>query len=135
MFAQKKIYAFMPLIKGDIAPCPIEQFASKEFFENACGWTRNDLALLAAATTKSQYDAILQSLTEIKPQFNVKDGTKLEDAFKQITPRWCQSPMEISQFAEYAAQLQINTLDDAYKNERPAEPSAEQSSEQSSESK
>ena len=135
MFAQKKIFAPMHLINGDIAPCPIEQFASNNFFQNDCGWTRNDLALLAAATTKSQYDAILQNLVEVRSQFNVKDDMKLEDAFKQITPRWCQSPLEISQFAEYAAQLQINSLDDVYKNERPFERPSEQPSEQPSESK
>lgn len=119
MFSQSKniVEAYIP--KGDIMPCAIEQFPAKEFFHNECGWLRNDIAALAATTSKAQYDAIVQRLVENKATYNIKPDTKLEDAFKAIVPRWCQSPNELASFAEYAAGLTFADLDEAYKDMRP----------------
>ena len=119
MFAQKINYCELIVPNGDILPCAIEQFPAKEFFKNECGWTRNDIAVLAATTSKSQYDAIVQRLVERKAEFNLKPDTKLVDAYKMCVPRWCQSPMELANFAEYAANLQLSDVDYAYKDLRP----------------
>lgn len=119
MFAQKINYSELIVPKGAILPCPIEQFPAKDFFQNECGWTRNDIAVLAATTSKSQYDAIVQRLVERKAEFNLKPDTKLVDAYKTCVPRWCQSPMELANFAEYAANLQLSDVDDAYEKMRP----------------
>lgn len=119
MFAQKTNYSELIVPKGDILPCAIEQFPAKEFFENECGWTRNDIAVLAATTSKSQYDAIVQRLVERKAEFNLKPDTSLVDAYKTLVPHWCQSPLELANFAEYAANLQLADVDDAYLKMRP----------------
>ena len=119
MFSQKINYSELIVPNGDILPCAIEQFPSKDFFQNECGWTRNDIAVLAATTSKSQYDAIVQRLVERTAEFNLKPDTKLVDAYKTCVPRWCQSPMELANFAEYAANLQLSDVDDAYLKMRP----------------
>lgn len=89
----------------------IEQFPAKEFFNNAAGWSKNDLAALVAATTKQEYDMLVQRLKVNDPQFNVKDDTKVSDAIKSIKPRWCQSANEI---VSYVDALTRANLDDAY---------------------
>lgn len=118
MFAQVKSYNKATLPNGKIMPVAIEQFSSKEFFQNASGWTRNDISQLAAATSKAQYDAIVQRLVENKAQFNLQPDTKLEDAFKVVIPRFCQSPNELASFAEYAAGLNLERVEEMYKDAR-----------------
>lgn len=93
------------------SPVAIEQFAAKEFFNNAAGWHKNDIAAIAACTTQEQYNALLSSLQMNDPKFDVKDGDKIADSIRKIVPRWCQSPSEIQNFAEGYASKQ---LDDAY---------------------
>lgn len=92
---------------------PIDQFAAKDFNANAAGWTRNDISQLVAATTKSQYDAIAERLIQNKGRYNIPDDMTMADAVKVIQPRYCQSPLEIQQFAEHVGQLK---LDEAYRN-------------------
>lgn len=120
MFSQVKVYTeYSEPIGKDIPVAPIEQFAAKEFFNNDAGWTRNDIAVLAACTSKSQYDSIVQRLVERKADFNLKPDTKLIDAYKICTPRWCQSPIELQNFAEYAANLQLADAEKMYESMRP----------------
>ena len=108
MFAQVKVFTdYIVPIGKDIPVAPIEQFASKEFFNNDAGWTRNDIAVLAATTSKAQYDAIVQRLVERKAEFNLKPDTKLIDAYKVCTPRWCQSPLELEICSEFRKVLQF----------------------------
>ena len=95
-------------------PVAIEQFSSKEFFQNPCGWTRNDISQLAAVTSKAQYDSIVQRLLENKAHFNLQPNTKLEDAFKVVMPRYCQSPNELASFAEFAAGLNLEHVEEMY---------------------
>lgn len=97
--------------KSKPAPVAVEQFPAKEFFDNNAGWSRNDLAALVAATTKQEYDMLVQRLQVNDPTFNVKDGTKVADAIKSIKPRWCQSANEI---VSYVDALTRANLDDAY---------------------
>ena len=130
MFAQVKVFTEYVLPQGkDIPVAPIEQFAAKEFFNNDAGWTRNDIAVLAACTSKSQYDAIVQRLVERKADFNLKPDTKLIDAYKICTPRWCQSPLELQNFAEYAANLQLADAEKMYESMRPDDKQDEKVSE------
>lgn len=130
MFAQNKVFSeYTKPFGKDIPVAPIEQFAAKEFFNNDAGWTRNDIAVLAACTSKSQYDAIVQRLVERKADFNLKPETKLIDAYKICTPRWCQSPLELQNFAEYAANLQLADVDKMYENMRPDEKQEEKPAE------
>lgn len=133
MFSVKRIFDNAVIPQGEILPCAIEQFAAKDFFENACGWTRNDIAVLAATTSKAQYDAIVQRLVERKAEFNLKPDTPVVDAYKVITPRWCQSPNEIQEFAEYAANLQLSDIDKQYETMRPDEQEQKSESVESSE--
>lgn len=93
------------------SPVAIEQFAAKDFFNNAAGWHKNDIAAIAACTTQEQYNALLSSLQMNDPKFDIKDGDKIADSIRKIVPRWCQSPSEIQNFAESYASKQ---LDDAY---------------------
>lgn len=95
----------------------VDNFMSKEFFENECGWTRNDLSALAAAQTKQQYDAIVERLQINQPKFDMKDGETIKDRLSRQMSRYCQSPNEIQQYAEMVASAELSRLsDDAYKN-------------------
>lgn len=130
MFSQVKVFTeYTKPLGKDIPVAPIEQFAAKEFFNNDAGWTRNDIAVLAACTSKSQYDAIVQRLVERKADFNLKPETKLIDAYKICTPRWCQSPLELQNFAEYAANLQLADAEKMYESLRPDEEQEEKAAE------
>lgn len=111
MFAIQKQIIDAPVCPKGFRIVAIEQFAGQDFNNNPAGWTRNDIAQLAAATTKSQYDAIVQRLSENKGRFNIPDDMTMADAVKVIQPRYCQSPLEIQQFAEHIGQMK---LDDAY---------------------
>lgn len=127
MFAQVKVYSeYVAPIGKDIPVAPIEQFSAKEFFNNDAGWTRNDISVLAACTSKSQYDAIVQRLVERKADFNLKPDTKLVDAYKICMPRFCQSPLELQNFAEYAANLQLADAEKMYESLRPDEKQEEE---------
>lgn len=95
----------------------VDNFVSKEFFENECGWTRNDLSSLAAAQTKQQYDAIVERLQINQPKFDMKDGETIKERLSRQMSRYCQSPNEIQQYAEMVASAELSRLsDDAYKN-------------------
>lgn len=112
---------FNPLF-GSIVPdskdfVDVDNFMSKEFFENECGWTRNDLSALAAAQTKQQYDAIVERLQINQPKFDMRDGETIKDRLSRQMSRYCQSPNEIQQYAEMVASAELSRLsDDAYKN-------------------
>lgn len=122
MFSQNvSIVKDKPKLLVPHIPVAVEQFVGKDFFKNAAGWIRNDLAALAMATSKSQYDAILQRLTENKGIYTVKDGESLGKAIQAIKPRSLQSPVELQAYAEYAAKLQLADIDAAYQDQRPDE--------------
>lgn len=91
----KVVEAVSTVSKSSCVPVAIEQFPAKEFFNNSAGWSKNDLAAIVAATTKQEYDMLVERLKVNEPQFNVADDTKLSDAIKSIKPRWCQSANEV----------------------------------------
>lgn len=113
MFRVKKSVEVVALeTRTSSVPVAIEQFPAMKFNNNAAGWSKNDLAALVAATTKQEYDMLVERLKVNEPQFNVKDETKVEDAIKSIKPRWCQSANEI---VSYVDALTRQNLDDAYR--------------------
>ena len=107
----KVVEAVSTVSKSSCVPVAIEQFPAKEFFNNSAGWSKNDLAAIVAATTKQEYDMLVERLKVNEPQFNVADDTKLSDAIKSIKPRWCQSANEV---VNYIDALTREHLDEAY---------------------
>lgn len=102
---------------ASFVPVAIEQFPSKSFFDNAAGWSKNDLAALVAATTKQEYDMLVERLKVNDPQFNVKDDTKVSDAIKSIKPRWCQSANEIVSYVDALTRANLDAAYDAALND------------------
>lgn len=124
MFRQKQfetIVSFSPSVHTAVA---VEQFSSKDFFNNPAGWTRNDLAAAAAAASKSEFDSILQRLSENDPQFGLDDKVALKDAYSRIRPRYCQTPSEIQDFVEHVGNLDLDAAYSEYLKSNPAEPVA-----------
>ena len=75
--------------------CVVDQFAGADFNLNDCGWIRNDLASLACAQSQAEFNMIMQRLVENKQKGGIPDDVSLEDAVKNIKPRWAQSPNEL----------------------------------------
>lgn len=103
----------------DIAlACNVDQFLNHDFNVNDCGWLRNDLSALAAAQTKAEYEMILARLKELSPNGNIPEGTKLEDAFNMIRPKYVQTENEFVGFAEHLSQRALEMQEAAYAAER-----------------
>lgn len=105
----------------------VEQFDGKDFNNNECGWTRNDISQLARAQSKQEFDMILSRLSELKPS---SDGIT-KDTIDKIKPRYCQSPLELQVFAESVAQREmkineqkIHEAFEAKQASSPSEPAA-----------
>lgn len=98
--------------------CNVDQYLNHDFNVNDCGWLRNDLSALAAAQTKAEYDLILQRLKELSPNGNIPEGTKLEDAFNMIRPKYVQTENEFVGFAEHLSQRALEMQEAAYAAER-----------------
>lgn len=94
--------------------CVVDQFAGADFNLNDCGWIRNDLSSLARAQSQSEYNMILQRLTEIKQTGGIPDDISLEEAIKNVKPRWAQSPNELETFMSMTNQDAFDKLDAAY---------------------
>lgn len=92
-------FARVPVFKAEYA-VTIDQFDAKDFNINEAGYIRNDISQLARAQSKSEYDAIMSRLVQLKNQGGLPDGTSNEDAIAMIKPRWAQSPNEIEQFIQ-----------------------------------
>lgn len=95
--------------------CVVDQFAGADFNLNDCGWIRNDLSSLARAQSQSEYNMILQRLTEIKQTGGIPDDMSLEEAIKNVKPRWAQSPNELETFMAMTNQDAFDQLDEAYR--------------------
>lgn len=104
--------------------CVIDQFAGADFNLNDCGWIRNDLANLARAQSQAEYNMIMQRLVEIKQQGGIPDNVSLEDAVKNIKPRWAQSPNELELFLQMTNEDAFKRLNDAYEKAVPPVPDA-----------
>lgn len=96
----------------------VDQFLSGDFNKNDAGWFRNDLSALAAAQTREQYEAILRRLKEMPSSSNIPEGTKLEDAFNFIRPRYVQTENEFADFAEFMTKKGLEAQEAAYAAER-----------------
>lgn len=94
--------------------CVVDQFDAQPFNKNEAGWRRNDISELARATSKSQYDAIMSRLVELRQSGDIKDGTTVEQAISLIKPRFVQSPNEIEQFIEATNGSVMQRVTDAY---------------------
>ena len=95
--------------------CVVDQFAGADFNENDCGWIRNDLSSLARAQSQSEYNMILQRLTEIKQTGGIPEDVSLEEAIRSVKPRWAQSPNELETFMAMTNQDAFDKLDAAYR--------------------
>lgn len=95
--------------------CVVDQFAGADFNLNDCGWIRNDLSSLARAQSQSEYNMILQRLTQIKQTGGIPDDMPLEDAIRNVKPRWAQSPNELETFMAMTNPGVFDRLDAAYR--------------------
>lgn len=92
----------------------VDQFRAQDFGIGDNGWIANDLTMLARATSMSQAQAILQRLVQRDAQkSNIPAGTKLKDAYNYVRPRYCQSELEVAQFAEALAQFEVSQAETA----------------------
>lgn len=95
--------------------CVVDQFAGADFNLNDCGWIRNDLSSLARAQSQSEYNMIIQRLTEIEQTGGIPKDVSLEEAIRFIKPRWAQSPNEIETFMAMTNLAAFDELDAAYR--------------------
>ena len=95
--------------------CVVDQFAGADFNLNDCGWIRNDLSNLARAQSQSEYNMIVQRLMEIKQTGGIPEDMSLEEAIKNVKPRWAQSPNELETFMAMTNQDAFDKLDAAYR--------------------
>lgn len=93
----------------------IDNFDSQDFNLNDAGWVRNDISALARAQSKAEFDAIMARLQVQPDKPGIGDDVSLEDAFKQIRPRWCQSPNELELWAQMTNGDVMEKLDAAYR--------------------
>lgn len=92
----------------------VDQFDAQEFNLNDAGWIRNTISELSRATSKSEYDAIMARLVELKNVGGIPEGTSIHDAISMIKPRWCQSPNEIENWIQSTNPVVMAKIDAAY---------------------
>ena len=80
---------------------PIDDFDSQEFNLNEAGWVRNDISQLSRAQSLQEYNLIMSRLQVLQQSNSLPENMTIEQAFKTIKPRFCQSPNEIEQWIEF----------------------------------
>lgn len=80
---------------------PIDCFDSQDFNLNEAGWVRNDISQLARAQSLQEYNLIMSRLQVLQNSKSLPENMTVEQAFKTIKPRFCQSPNEIEQWIEF----------------------------------
>lgn len=98
--------------------CAVDNYLNRDWNHNEAGWLRNDIAALAAATTKEQYELILQRMKEFPVSSNLPKGVKLSEAFELIKPRSCQTEHEFVDFAVFLTEKGLKNIEAAYEVER-----------------
>lgn len=93
----------------------IDTFDKQPFNLNDNGFIRNDISQLARAQSKSQYEAYMDRLVQLKQEGNIKEGTTVDEAIAMVKPRYAQSYNEIADFIEYTNGNVMAKLDEAYK--------------------
>lgn len=83
------------------AKVPIDSFDSQDFNLNEAGWVRNDISQLARAQSLQEYNLIMSRLQVLQDSKSLPENMTVEQAFKTIKPRFCQSPNEIEQWIEF----------------------------------
>lgn len=92
---------FVDLTPTTGAKVPIDNFDSQEFNLNDAGWVRNDISQLARAQSLQEYNLIMSRLQVLNESKSLPENMTVEQAFKTIKPRFCQSPNEIEQWIEF----------------------------------
>ena len=125
----KQVIQILPvLIQTELIPCrvmPVDNYLNQDWNYNEAGWLRNDISALAAAQTKEQYELIARRLKELPAVSLIPAGTKVEEAFNMIRPRFCQTENEFVEFAGYMTEQGMRNIESAYQNvvkrdEKPA---------------
>ena len=98
--------------------CVVDQFDAQDFNLNSAGWTRNDICQLARAQTQQEYDAIMKRLNIIPDAPGNADGKSRLDAINGIKSRYCQSAVEIEQYAQIYSEDEQRRLSAAYQVEK-----------------
>lgn len=81
----------------------IDQFDAQSFNLNDAGWPRNDIAQMARAQSKAEFDAIMQRLAVLDSQpSNIPNGMTDAQVYDTCRPRYSQSPLELEQFIEFS---------------------------------
>lgn len=92
---------FVDLTPAAGAKVPIDNFDSQDFNLNEAGWVRNDISQLARAQSLQEYNLIMSRLQVLQDSKSLPENMTVEQAFKTIKPRFCQSPNEIEQWIEF----------------------------------
>lgn len=71
-----------------------------EYTINACGFFRNDFAVLQESQNQLQMALALQRMQELSNGDSNK-GKSFEEIVAMVRPRWCQSPAEMDRFEQY----------------------------------
>lgn len=93
----------------------IDQFDAQSFNLNEAGWPRNDIAQMARAQSKAEFDAIMQRLAVRDSQpSNIPKGMTDAEIYDFCRPRYSQSPLELEQFIEFSNGSVTKYLEERY---------------------
>ena len=93
----------------------VDQYDAQPFNVNDVGTIRNDISALARAQSKSEFDMILARLNVTPDDKSLPKELTDKDALKLVRSRYCQSPLELEQYAAQLASYDSARLDAAYR--------------------
>lgn len=93
----------------------IDDYDSQDFNRNDCGWIRNDISQLMRAQSRDEYDMLLKRLDVRNESDSLPKDMPKSEAIKRIKPRYAQSVVELEQYAEQLANIDMAKVDEAYR--------------------
>lgn len=93
----------------------IDDYDSQDFNRNDCGWIRNDISQLMRAQSRDEYDMLLKRLDVRNESDSLPKDMPKSEAIKRIKPRYAQSIVELEQYAEQLANIDMAKVDEAYR--------------------
>lgn len=93
----------------------VDDYDSQDFNRNDCGWIRNDISQLMRAQSRDEYDMLLKRLDVRNESDSLPKDMPKSEAIKRIKPRYAQSIVELEQYAEQLANIDMAKVDEAYR--------------------
>lgn len=93
----------------------VDDYDSQDFNRNDCGWIRNDISQLMRAQSRDEYDMLLKRLDVRNESDSLPKDMPKSEAIKRIKPRYAQSIVELEQYAEQLANIDMVKVDAAYR--------------------